>query len=226
LTSEEYGNLLNLIRNEIETAAGAFYTVEAINRFALEGSVNHGKLNRDYRFWNLQVYALKTAYLMGLGRLFDRRGDAHSLMELLDATEEHPGFFSKGALRTRKLRTVGNQDDPRVIEASLEGIWEPTRDELRQIRKEVEPSIRIYRAIYRTIRHEIFAHLGKDQKKIADVLSNTLLADIDMMFLDLLEVMDALHAIFDNGVGHERWIGPHRFARDVHERTRKVLDRL
>lgn len=226
MTYQKYENLLNLIRNEIETAAAAFYTAEAINRFALEGSPNYDKLNRDYRFWNLQVHGLKTAYLMGVGRLFDSRGDAHSIMELLDATEEHPGFFSKGALRARKLRTVGNQDDPQVIEVSLEGIWEPTRAELQQIRKEVEPSIRIYRARYQTIRHEIFAHIGKDQKKIANALSNALLGDIDMMFLDLLEVMDALHALFDNGVRHERRIGPHRFARDVHERTRKVLDRL
>jgi hypothetical protein len=226
MTSEEYENLLNLIRNEIETAAAAFYTAQAINRFALEDSANYDKLNRDARFWNLQVHGLQTAYLMGLGRLFDKRGNAHSIMELLDATEEYPGFFSKGALRRRKLRTIRNQDDPQVIEASLEGIWEPTRDELRQIRKEVEPSIRLYQARYKTIRHEIFAHMGKDQKKTANALSNTLLSHIDMMFLDLLEVMDALYALFDNGVRHERRIGPHRFARDVHERTRKVLDRL
>jgi AbiU2 len=226
MTSEEYENLLHLIRNEIETAAAAFYTAQAINDFALEDSANYDKLNRDVRFWNLQVHALQTAYLMGLGRLFDKRGDAHSIMELLDATEEYRGFFSKAALRTRKLRTVRNQDNQQVIEASLEGIWEPTRDELRQIRKEVEPSIGVYHARYKTIRHEIFAHIGKDQKKIANALSNTLLSHVDMMFLDLLEVMDALYALFDNGVRHERRIGPHRFAHDIHERTRRVLDRL
>jgi len=225
MTSEEYGNLLNLIRNGIETAAAAFYTAQAINNFALEDNANHDKLNRDARFWNLQVHGLQTAYLIGLGRLFDKRGDAHSIMELLDVTQEYRGFFSKDALRMRKLRIAGNQD-PQVIEASLEGIWEPTRAELSQFRKEVEPSIRVYRERYETIRHEIFAHTGKDHKKVVNALNKTLLSEIDIMFLDLLEVMDGLYALFDNGVRHERRIGPHRFARDVHECARRVLDRL
>jgi len=68
--------------------------------------------------------------------------------------------------------------------------------------------------------------MGKDQKKVAKALSSTLLSHIDIMFLDLLEVMDALYALFDNGMRHERRIGPHRFAYDVHEHTRRVLDRL
>jgi hypothetical protein len=215
-----------MIRDELKTAAAAFYTETAINDFALADSAIYDKLNRDADFWNLQAHGLKTAYFMGLGRLFDKRRDAHSVIRLLDATQEHPGFFSKDALLTRKLRTVCDQDQAQVIEASLQGIWEPTRAELRQICKEVERSIRVYRAKYETIRHEIFAHMGKDQTKIASALSSTLLADIDMMFRDLLEVMDALWALFDNGVRHERGIGPHKFARDVHDRTRKVLNRL
>jgi hypothetical protein len=86
--------------------------------------------------------------------------------------------------------------------------------------------VSLYRAKYKTIRDGIFGHLGKDQGKVANALSKTLLAEIDLMFLDLLEVMDMLFALFDNGVRCERRIGPHRFARDVHERTRTVLDRL
>ena len=225
VTSEEYGKLLYLIRDQIETAAAAFYTAEAINRFALENSANHDKLNRDARFWNLQVHGMQTAYLMGLGRLFDTNRDAHTMMELLTATENYPGLFSKEELRARKLRVAGNQNSD-VIEASLEGIWEPTRAELGQPRKEVKKSICLYRAKYKTIRDGIFGHLGKDQGKVANALSKTLLAEIDLMFLDLLEVMDMLFALFDNGVRCERRIGPHRFARDVHERTRTVLDRL
>jgi hypothetical protein len=47
-----------------------------------------------------------------------------------------------------------------------------------------------------------------------------------MMFLDLLEVIDTLHALYDNGVKHERRVGPHRFTREVKERTLQVLNRL
>ena len=52
-------------------------------------------------------------------------------------------------------------------------------------------------------------------------MSNALLSDIDTMFRNLLEVMYALYALFNNGVRHERGIGPHKFARDVHDRTRR-----
>lgn len=225
VTAEEYGRLLIRLRNEVETASAAFYTAKEINRFALESVANFEKLNRDAQFWNLQVHALQTVYVTGLGRLFDKRRDVHSIMELLEATETNPGHFSKAALRERKRRTSGVQDWE-VIERYLDGVWEPRRDEVRQFRKELEPSLRIYRARYETIRHGIFAHIGKDQRVIADAISKALLAEIDMMFLDLLEVMDALQALFDNGVKHERRVGPHRYAREVQRRTRDVLSRL
>jgi hypothetical protein len=226
MTPEEYENLLNLIRDEIETAAAAFYTATAINDFALADSAIYHKLNPDADFWKLQVHGLQTAYIMGLGKLFDKRGSAHSIMDLRHATEEHPGFFSKDALRTRKLRTVSDQHHKQVIETSLQGVWEPTRAELRQICKEIEPSVRLYKANYQTIRHGIFAHMGKDQENIANALSAALLSDIDTMFRNLLEVRYALYALFENGVRHERGTGPHKFACDVHDRTRRVLDRL
>ena len=38
-------------------------------------------------------------------------------------------------------------------------------------------------------------HSGKDERIITDSLGKTLLAEIDMKFLDLLEVMDRLHAL-------------------------------
>jgi hypothetical protein len=232
VTSEEYENLLYLIRDETQTAAGAFYTATAINDFAKADSAIYDKLNRDADFadfWKLQVHGLQTAYVMGLGRLFDKRRDAHSVIRLRDATQKYPGFFSKDSLRTRKLRTVYDHDHTQMIEAieaSLEGVWEPTPAELRQICGKVDPSLRLYEEKYETIRHEIFGHIGKDQKKIANALSKTLLSDVDAMFLDLLDLMDALHALFDNGARHERSIGAQLFARDVHDRTRKVLDRL
>jgi hypothetical protein len=225
MTAEEYGRLLARIREEVEVAAAAFYTAGEINRWAQEDPGNLEKLNRDARFWNLQVHGLRTAYLMGLGRLFDTRRDSHSVVELLDATEKYPGFFSKQALRERKERTPGYQG-PETIEASLDGVWQPTKKELQEFRKEVGPSLRIYRDRYDTIRNMVFAHIGKDQQLIADAVAKTLLAEIDMMFLDLLEVMDGLHALFDNGVKHERRIGPHRYAREIEARTLAVLKRL
>jgi AbiU2 len=224
VTAEEYGRLLYRIRDEVETASAAFYAAEEINRFALENEANYGKLNRDARFWNLQVHALKTAYLMGLGRLFDKRRDAHSMMELLRATETYPGYFSKAALLERKQRTSGQELE--VIERTLDGMWEPKSEELKQISAELDRSCQCYRERYENIRHTIFAHIGKDERLIVDTLDKTLWTDIDLMFLDLLEVMDALHALFDNGVKHDRRIGPHRYAREVQCRTRDVLNRL
>jgi hypothetical protein len=225
VTAEEYGKLLNRIRNEVETASAAFYTAQEINRFALENSENYEKLNRDARFWNLQVFALQTAYLMGLGRLFDKRHGVHTIVELLKFTNENPGYFSKTALAERKRRISGGQK-PGVIETSLEGIWQPKRDELRKFQEDLGPSLRIYRDRYETIRHNVFAHSGKDERLIADALSKTLLVEINMMFLDLLEIIDGLYALFDNGVKHERRTGPHHYEREIEQRTRDVLNRL
>ena len=225
MTAEEYGRLLNRIRNEVETASAAFYTAKEINRFALENLENYEKLNRDARFWNLQVHALQTAYLMGLGRLFDKRSDVHSMIGLLKSTEANPGYFSKAALAERKRSILGGQK-PEAVEISLEGIWQPTRDELRKFQEELGPSLQIYRDRYATIRHKIFAHSGKDERVIADALGKTLLAEIDMMFLGLLEVMGGLYALFDNGVKHERCTGSHRYALEIEQGTRDVLKRL
>lgn len=225
MTAEEYGRLLYRIRDEVETASAAFYTAQEINRFASENSMNYEKLNRDYRFWNLQVYALKTTYLMGLGRLFDERSDVLSMIGLLKATVDHRGYFSKAALAERKRRISGDQT-PGAIETSLEGIWQPTDDEVRKFQEELEPGLRTYRDHYKPIRHNVFAHSGKDESLITDALGKTYLPEIDLMFLDLLEIMDGLHALFDNGVKHARRIGPHHYAREIEQRTREFLKRL
>jgi hypothetical protein len=140
MTSDEYGRLLYRIREEVETSAAAFYTFWEINRFALEGGESYAKLNRDALFWNLQIHGLHTAYFMGLGRLFDKRSDVDSLIHLLDATEANPGTFSKEALAERKRRATG-EANPEWLARYLDGVWEPTVDDLRAIRKEVEPSI-------------------------------------------------------------------------------------
>jgi hypothetical protein len=225
MTSDEYGRLLYRIREEVETSAAAFYTFQEINRFALEGGESYAKLNRDARFWNLQIHGLHTAYFMGLGRLFDKRSDVDSLIHLLDATEANPGIFSKEALAERKRRASG-EANPEWLARYLDGVWEPTVDDLRAIRKEVEPSIRVYRHKYAGIRHKMFAHSERNRQLIAEAVDRTVAAEVDMMFLDLLEVIDTLHALYDNGVKHERRVGPHRFAREVKERTLQVLNRL
>jgi hypothetical protein len=225
MTSDEYGRLLYRVREEVETSAAAFYTFQEINRFALEGGESYAKLNRDARFWNLQVHGLHTAYFMGLGRLFDKRPDVDSLIHLLDATEANPGTFSKEALAERKRRAAG-EASPEWLAQYLDRVWEPTVDDLREIRKEVEPSIRVYRHKYAAIRHKVFAHSEKNQQLIAEAVERTVVAEVDTMFLDLLEVIDTLHALYDNGVKHERRVGPHRFAREVQERTLQVLNRL
>jgi HEPN superfamily AbiU2-like protein len=225
MTSDEYGRLLYRIREDVETAAAAFYTFQQINRFALASGENYGKLNRDAGFWNLQIHGLHIAYFMGLGRLFDKRSDVDSLIHLLDATEANPGTFFKEALAERKRRASG-EANPESLARYLDGVWEPSVDDLRAIRKEVEPSIRVYRHKYAAIRHKVFAHSERNQQLIAEAVERTVVAEVDMMFLDLLEVVDTLHALFDNGVKHERRVGPHRFAREVRERTLQVLDRL
>ena len=87
-------------------------------------------------------------------------------------------------------------------------------------RKLSQVSVSIKRKIIRILATK-FSHNGKNRNKIANALSNALLSDIDTMFRKLLEVMYALYALFNNGVRHERGIGPHKFARDVHDRTRR-----
>jgi hypothetical protein len=162
---------------------------------------------------------------MGLGRLFDKRSDVDSLIHLLDATEANPGTFSKEALAERKHRASG-EANPEWLARYLDGVWEPTVDDLRAIRKEVEQSISVYRHKYAAIRHKVFAHSERNRQLIAETVERTVVAEVDMMFLDLLEVIDTLHALYDNGVKHDRRVGPHRFAREVQERTLQVLNRL
>jgi hypothetical protein len=225
MTSDEYGQLLNRIREEVETSAAAFYTFKEINRFALEGGANYDKLNRDARFWNLQIHALQTAYFMGLGRLFDTASNVDSLIHLLDATDSEPKIFSREELAERK-RKAANDPDPPWLAPYLATAWQPTIGELHDIRDQVEPSIRVYRDRYAAIRNKVFAHIEKNQQLVANAVNKTLVSDIDMMFLDMLEVIDMLHALFDNGVNRGRRIGPHPFAREVQARTLAVLNRL
>jgi hypothetical protein len=160
-----------------------------------------------------------------LGRLFDKAGDVDSLIHLLDATEAGPKIFAREELAERK-RKAANDPDPPWLASYLAAAWQPTIDELHDIREQVEPSIRVYRDRYAAIRNKVFAHIEKNQQLVAEAVSKTLVSDIDMMFLDMLEVIDMLQALFVNGVNRGRRIGPHHFTKEVQARTLEVLNRL
>jgi hypothetical protein len=83
---------------------------EEVHKLALERNDLHTAMLADHAFWRVHLGALQNALFGILGRIFDKRKDAHSIMKVIDAAEEYIGFFSHGALAKRK-QDIGPKPD-------------------------------------------------------------------------------------------------------------------
>jgi hypothetical protein len=155
------------------------------------------KYNRTPEFWRLYAHALQTTFFISYGRIFDKRTDAHSIQDVIEATIEHPGFFSKAALRERK-RVLTNSSD--WIEGYMANAWEPSRKDLELLRDALVPHAEKFKQVYQPIRHSYFAHRGKKtDKDIHAMFGETNIGDVTETLKFLYTFISAIQEMYHNG---------------------------
>src|SRR3974377_896117 len=107
LTEKEYWRDYDIIRNDVNAAMVSCYTHRALNHIAASDRELVQKLNRSPDFWRVTSFRLQSTLFIVLARILDHDDKVHSVHQLLNATTAHPEFFSKAALRARKLSIQG-----------------------------------------------------------------------------------------------------------------------
>jgi hypothetical protein len=223
-TQDQYIAGYEFVRNEIYKAIQSFYTLIEVNNYAAENGSIAKCLNKEPTFWNLHLYALQTTFFVVLARIFDGEKDALSIRDLLAATEQHPEFFSKEALASRKQ---GKGEKPEWLDDYMSGVAEPTNLDLIAFKKQLAPFNKAIESVYRVIRSKNIAHnVQWTEAEKAVLFSKTNNKEIEDILYTLHDVMENLWQLIYNGRLPDFASGKMRYKDEIKAATRGVLDRL
>jgi len=199
LTEEEYWRIYKLIYGDVEAAIKSNQTYLTIENLAKENPDVLTRINKDADFWTLNAYALQTTFFIAFARLFDPRRDVYSIYKLLDMTAANPGFFSKTALRARKMSTMARPAPP-WVEDFINSAWEPGVNDLLSLKSDLNPHSETFKKIYQPIRHSFFAHRGMEtDDQIFAKFQKTSTAQVDVLLRFLFTLLRAIWEMAWNG---------------------------
>jgi hypothetical protein len=152
----EYWRDFEIIRNNVNAAMVSCYTHRALTHAAASEPKILAKVNQHGEYWRITFFSLQSALFIVLSRILDHDDRVHSIHHLLNATTAHPEFFSKDALRARKLRTLGNEPNPPWLNEYVQAAWEPNTQDLRALKKALAPHKAKFDALYsKTLKTDI-----------------------------------------------------------------------
>ena len=189
MTEAEYWRIYEVIKGEVQTAIRSNHAYLTIHNLAAAETDIFNEMNRFPEFWTLNTLALQTTFFIVFGRLFDRRRDVYSVHKLVDATIKNPAFFSKTALRERKIKSQTDGTEPSWLANYLRQAREPTSADLLSLKTALAPHYGRFKAIYEPLRHQYFAHRGiQSDAAISALFERALISDVNeiLRFLDTL----------------------------------------
>lgn len=198
MSEKEYWRDYEIIRNDVNAAMVSCYTHRAINSIAASDMDMAQRMNNHPDYWRVNSFSLQTTLFIVLARILDPDPGVHSIYQVLNATTAHPEFFSKAALRARKLEIPGGQWDVKFLDEYIQMAWEPTVHDLRSLKKALAPHKAKFDAIYKPIRNLCAHIILKDEALVEDLYSKTQKTDIDEILCFLYCVMRAIQELAAN----------------------------
>jgi HEPN superfamily AbiU2-like protein len=226
LTEQEFWEHLQSVSAEVDDAIAVFHTYEEILRLSSEEDAVFRAFNANAMFWNVQKLSLQTTIFVALNRLFEVDGNALSIHRLLNETLAHPEFFSKDALRQRKINL---KSEPEYLDALINDAWSPAdASELRYLKMELKPHFRKFMEIYQPIRHTYYAHrLLQTDKPIAELFSLTNRNELGQILDFLHQLVKEIWHLYQNGMKPEfRTQGVVKSDSEATRSTRKVINKV
>jgi HEPN superfamily AbiU2-like protein len=198
LTEQKFWEHLQSVSAEVDDALAVFHTYDEILRLGSEDDTVFRAFNANAMFWNVQKLSLQTTIFVALNRLFETDANALSIHRLLNETLAHPEFFSKDALRRRKIDL---KIAPEYLDALIDGVWAPAdASELRYLKKELKPHFQKFMEIYQPIRHYYYAHrLLQTDKPVAELFSLTNRNELRQILDFLHQLVRAICDLYQNG---------------------------
>ena len=193
VTMEQFGRELVRVNSDVRQVVSLHYTYLSAHEFAAENKDIFNLYNNSAEFWNLQHYAMQQAMVVGLGRVFDDVPTSFGINKLFCEAIKHPEFFSRSALRERRM--VGADTVPDYLDDYIAAAFEPTAADIGAINATLSEHRNKYKATYGKIRSLVVAHaIERDPEAISRYFRLTVIEDADAIFKALLGAIQALHA--------------------------------
>jgi len=194
---DEFKHEIEVFRTEVESGIRFFYMYLAFNSVLSKNKQALKIVNLTPLFWNTHVGALQTSLFIVLGRLFDQKSN-HNVDRLIGVAQKHSDIFSAEALIARKLSCSANAGE--WINDYMKGVYAPTSNDFRRLRKYVSKYRKIYESTYRDIRHKVYAHKELSNKAdVHNLFARTNIREIQKLLIFLNRVHEALWQLFHNG---------------------------
>ena len=226
MTEADFLQAHTVLTNEAEDTINSFYVDREISDFAAEHPEALSRMNVNPLFWTATAHAMQTTFVTTSGRLFDENPSSHSVHRLLKQAMAHPEYFSRDALRRRKLEVDPNFD-PGDLDDYLAKAWEPTKADLEALKEAFEPTADEYKQTYKPIRHKLYAHKDVlDRAAIHALVGKGLLVDFEAILYATHDLLDCFLQLIHNGVEPRLGVREYGYEERIRSATRKTLEQL
>ena len=167
-------------------------------------------MEADHFFWQLHIGALHCALFVTLGRIFDKRSDAHSVYKVLDAAHDHIELFSHKALFQRRINweMTGKANEAKWWQVDGEkwqltnrsnkpAWWVPDKQAFTDLQALLKAHKALFFKAYRPLRHEYFAHRKiQPDKPFAEMFEQTNRQELGKTIKFLRDLAETLRLTF------------------------------
>jgi hypothetical protein len=188
---------LELFRTEEEVAQQYFFCYLSVRALAAAEPEVLKSMNATPLFWITTHHAMLLSAFVALGRIFDQdKKSLHNVDKLIKAVSDGLPDFTRSALAIRK-QAAGLSAQHAA--SYVQGAYELTTSDVRDVRKQVAHWRRVYEARYRDIRHGVFAHHGLDRANADALMAKTNIEEMKSLFGFLHVLYESLWEAYFNG---------------------------
>ena len=213
--------------DEVNAAAGSFFTWKSINDLAARESKVLWALNKSALTWNVVVYSLQVTFFIALGRIFDRDSRSLTIYTLLSECAANLQQFTRGALEKRRVDEAHGQR-PEYLDDYLKGVYEAKKADFDALEQVAKAYTDAYRRVYEPIRHKVIAH--KDLAIIGSkdaLFARTKIGEIQEMLEFLHQTHRVIWELYHNGrltaLADHQYAEGERYKSDVEQLLRQHL---
>jgi hypothetical protein len=189
---------LATLRRDAEEAAKYGFAELAVHVLASRNPEIRDRVQEHAGFWNTVLGGFQGSSFIALGRLFDRTKGTVSAAKVLTYAIEHPGIFTKQALKARRQKA-----SPDFDEATYPDFFKsihPANKDSFAAKSELDEWTSFFSASVEGIRHQVFAHsLGMSREKVDEMFSRLPVRKYETLLVFPLRLLSSLDQLYMNG---------------------------
>jgi hypothetical protein len=183
--------------SEVMITCQAFVAMKNLKSIPFHDRDTHRRMNKNARTWNIITHSLQVTTFIALGRIFDESSDSHSVHSLLNYCMRNKREFSRGWLYRRKIRDGLNEELARDYVRDKHA---PCMVFFKRLNKVKSEYTKIYKTLYRDIRHKVFAHkIALSLEESQNLFSRTSVAEIEDTLCFLYQLDKVIWQLITNG---------------------------